>query len=950
MATLASLLARDAIVSLETIEQALQRQVLEGGELDTALLELTNVPENTLSAYRAASFDLPAVQRGELESIDPALLARVPIEVAGEHGVLPIAQQGDVLVLASAYPLAAADAQRLNELLHADVTVRIGTELRIGAALSRYYGIELGSRMRLLAERLAPHDAGELCDVRPLAPGQPMAERPPSTRPLTRPSRAGREPSAEPEGSAPVRVLPMVALGSARSAPRPLDAELDPYETRPARPSRIPLPPGSSRPPRRISGAPRGPLTHKQTTELLAKAHDRDRVLDVFFSFARQYFECTVLFSVRDERLLGMEASGLPSIADLHRVEVPIAKSGSVQGAVRMRSPRVVRLDESAADSVLVEAIARAEAQPCALIPVVIRQRVVALLYGDRSGEPIAMSELGDLIAALPSVSAAFERIIQERKLEAMKARTAPDARPSLPSGAPPEGVFGGSSSAPRVTPRGIAPQRAATVPGLTTTDAHDAPRAGAVPPPSSVEDDIVGRPTVRLRTDDIASAVRRPSAPGPAVDVPEWRPRKRKEQDITRPERPSKIAPTAARAGASVPARMPVDPPSPRTLSQPAAGTGSYAVHEASSESTGARPLARATRPSDAGRGDAGAPDASTRSARPDPRRDDRGRVEAEVVSLPAAMRQTLRPPVVEFQPASEALLVDLRAEAERLVDELCRTGPDEERPHVTALLRIGETALAVLEQRFPGPLWFDRHKLRQRMPAGRDLSAIARAMYAFEDAAVPHVAALLSSGEPEVRLCATLLSGDLVRPELMWPLYQRLFDPDGQVRLTAFEVLPLYRHVVGFDEVIKSLRQKAVMESEAVPNRLAALEAISMLRDPGSVDLLAELCGHDSRQLSVPAHRTLLAITAQDFGNVTKKWKAWIDKNRRRHRAEWLIEGLMHGEERVRAVAGTELQKLSQVYYGFVASAPKRERERAQQRYRDWWEREGRAQFGTR
>jgi hypothetical protein len=166
--------------------------------------------------------------------------------------------------------------------------------------------------------------------------------------------------------------------------------------------------------------------------------------------------------------------------------------------------------------------------------------------------------------------------------------------------------------------------------------------------------------------------------------------------------------------------------------------------------------------------------------------------------------------------------------------------------------------------------------------------------------------------------------------------------------VRLTAIESLPLFRSVTGFDEVLKSLRQKAAAEAEAVPNRLAALEAISVLRDPGSIELLADLSAHASRQLSVPAHRTLIAITAQDFANVPRKWKAWIDKNKRRHRVEWLIEGLMHGEERVRATAGMELQKLTQVYYGFSASAAKRDRERAQKRYRDWWDTLGRTQFG--
>jgi hypothetical protein len=151
----------------------------------------------------------------------------------------------------------------------------------------------------------------------------------------------------------------------------------------------------------------------------------------------------------------------------------------------------------------------------------------------------------------------------------------------------------------------------------------------------------------------------------------------------------------------------------------------------------------------------------------------------------------------------------------------------------------------------------------------------------------------------------------------------------------------------VEGFEEVMKSLRGKAGDSQEALPSRLAALEAISVVRDPGSVELLISLGGHANRQLSVSAHRTLLALTAQDFGDSERKWKGWLERNKQRHRAEWLIDGLMHGEERVRGVAAVELQKLSQVYYGYVASAPKRERERAQERYREWWENEGREQF---
>lgn len=450
-----------------------------------------------------------------------------------------------------------------------------------------------------------------------------------------------------------------------------------------------------------------------------------------------------------------------------------------------------------------------------------------------------------------------------------------------------------------------------------------------------------------------------RPPAPGASTDMPAFETRKRKEQNITRPERPSKLPSARAQSGASPTGgvqgrdaqsgsgQRPIDPPSPRTLSQPPAGTGSYAVRDTQTEAVEPR-LARAARATERTQTSPARTGGAGRTGRSDPRRDDGAATQAEVVSISAAVRESLRPPRAEQDAPVDAIVLDMGGEAERLVDELCRCGPDEEGPQVAGLKRIGDAALAELERRFPGPLWFDRHKPRTRLPAGRDISAIARALYEFEERALPHIAALLAAPQTDVRLCAAMLAADRVGTELLWPMYQRLFDADGQVRLTAIESLPLFRNVTGFDEVLKSLRQKVAAEAEAIPNRLAALEALSVLRDPGSIELLADLSAHSSRQLSVPAHRTLIAITAQDFANVPRKWKAWIDKNKNRHRVEWLIEGLMHSEERVRTTAGMELQKLTQVYYGFSPSAAKRDRERAQKRYRDWWDTLGRTQFG--
>ncbi|HEX2676963.1 MAG TPA: hypothetical protein VHM19_09995, partial [Polyangiales bacterium] len=253
----------------------------------------------------------------------------------------------------------------------------------------------------------------------------------------------------------------------------------------------------------------------------------------------------------------------------------------------------------------------------------------------------------------------------------------------------------------------------------------------------------------------------------------------------------------------------------------------------------------------------------------------------------------------------------------------------------------------LPILVQHFPGPLWFDRRRPHPRLPMGRDVSAVARALSAFGEMAWPYIAELLCESDPDVRFYATLLASDRAQPPLIGVLADRLFDSDPQIRLVVKDVLPQYRSMPGFSEVLQMLRERSQNHGVSIQDRLAALDALAALRDEGSVPLLIRLNEDSDKQISLPAHRALSAITGQDFGASTRKWQSWHEANLRRHRVEWLIESLMHVDQPVRASAGIELQKLTQVYYGYVAAAPKRERERTQKRYQDWWEHEGRKRF---
>ncbi len=108
----------------------------------------------------------------------------------------------------------------------------------------------------------------------------------------------------------------------------------------------------------------------------------------------------------------------------------------------------------------------------------------------------------------------------------------------------------------------------------------------------------------------------------------------------------------------------------------------------------------------------------------------------------------------------------------------------------------------------------------------------------------------------------------------------------------------------------------------------------------------MLVRLMEHEA-ELAPAAHHSLVAITRQDFGTSARKWAEWIGEHGARHRIEWLIDALLHPEEKMRTVAGDELKHLTQEYYGYHPALPRRDREIAQRKYEAWWKSEGRRRF---
>ena len=94
---LSSLLVRDGIITVKTMEQAFQRQVSYGGGLDTILLEMGALGEERLTQYLSLATGLPASERSLLERPEARAAEKCPLPTAEEHRVVPAAFDGEAL-------------------------------------------------------------------------------------------------------------------------------------------------------------------------------------------------------------------------------------------------------------------------------------------------------------------------------------------------------------------------------------------------------------------------------------------------------------------------------------------------------------------------------------------------------------------------------------------------------------------------------------------------------------------------------------------------------------------------------------------------------------------------------------------------------------------------------------------------------------------------------------
>jgi len=482
---LSSLLVRDGLVGVKRMEKAFQRQVIYGGCLDTILLEMNLVPEDRLTQYLALASGLPPAARNEANKIDDTAVALLARDLAEQYRAVPVALEGEAIRMLVCAPLELTELEDLADVLDRPLQPLITPEYRWHLVFAAAYGSDPPARFTTLARSLdadsAIHPVGRGKAVI-VEEGAPRAipldvETQPTPPPMRVPLRAddfaheddtqktvidleqsrlrnptlmGIEPHrafTEPPPKLSSKLEAMVpAMPKRRDGvpeepiPWPLVTFNSPSS---GIPKAVPDSEQRKRPSRGLRRPPTTPIPTEgrdsalpiaRAREMLATADDRDTVFLTLLRAARSRARWAGLLTVQGGAAIGRVALaelGL-DVGAVSTVLIPLDAVSPFRTVVGNHQPHIGPLGsgEPSIDSMILRF--GGSVPPSALIlPVVLRDRVVALVVAHRVHSDIRLADVTELLPIAAAASDALGRLIVKHKSAGY--RTPAQAAPIAP-------------------------------------------------------------------------------------------------------------------------------------------------------------------------------------------------------------------------------------------------------------------------------------------------------------------------------------------------------------------------------------------------------------------------------------------------------------------------------------------------------------------------------------
>jgi hypothetical protein len=361
---LGTLLLRNAAIGLSQLEGALRNQVLYGGRLGTNLVELGHLDLEQLSAYLAELSGFAVATPTLLDGADPKLMERLGSDDAHRLRAIPLGYLGEGGTVAVAFvdPRDTAAIEHVAARLGTPVVPYIVPELRALYYLEKHFGLPRRARF--------------------LRPGRPDSE----------PAAA-----AERRSSTPAQGLAL-----------PPSFTLEPRRRRPAS---------------QTAPAPLVPVTvtFEAACQRIDTAPHRERIADVFAEYARGRCDALVIFLIRDGNAFGWRGYVAPPVTPKSPVEelsLPLGGVSSLQSAHDAGQPFPGPPPATAhpTETRLWAALGSGEPAGVVVVPILVKQRVVNLVYAHALAGPPPPELATELTELAARAQNAYLRLIRQAR------------------------------------------------------------------------------------------------------------------------------------------------------------------------------------------------------------------------------------------------------------------------------------------------------------------------------------------------------------------------------------------------------------------------------------------------------------------------------------------------------------------------------------------------------
>lgn len=384
-----------------------------GERVDTTLLDMRLLPEDALLKKLGEFTKSRTCSAQELQSAGAELAALISPRVALRFGVVPFRREGPKLDVAALDPSDFLIQDELRVLTGCMIRTHAVLEIRLRQALSRFYGVDLPVRQENIIRRLAK---AQQRSSRAVAPQ--ISTGAASTK--SEISKSAEAPVAR-VSSGPRAVVPSELEISEEDLM--LFPSLMGEEDAAAAEESIPVPP-----PLPVSGE--APLEHEddhdldleirlaRSAELLQRAEMRDDIGDALFYFCRPFFRRKLLLIIRDKNIVGWRGEGTELEDEAIRaIEIPQGEP-SVFVALMQGTPFWLGpLPPMPRNQELIFAMGPPEPMNCMILPIQVRGRVVAFLYGDAAEEKMPAPPIAELKRLMAKTNVAFQVYLLKAKI-----------------------------------------------------------------------------------------------------------------------------------------------------------------------------------------------------------------------------------------------------------------------------------------------------------------------------------------------------------------------------------------------------------------------------------------------------------------------------------------------------------------------------------------------------